>query len=183
MFALSTQVLLKSIVALKTSQFHKKPRLFLVYMPLEPQSGRRSKSTRNIYHQHKNLHKMQLWQSRRLKSSIFLYLKGFKSLSPIKVAVTMRLPLGRMEQGGRGIMKPCIPAYKTTHIFYSNQSLLNIEAESQGFISLLCFLSSSLAFCLASRALHSAQQDSFSRSGGSQCRHADDSTEPVSLIS
>lgn len=135
----------------------KKTRLFLVYMPLEPQSGKCSWSTSNIYHQHKNLYKMQMWHSRRLKSSIFLYLKGFKSMSPINVAVTMRLPLGRMEQGGTGIMKPCIPAYKTICIFYSNQSLLNTEAESQGFITPLCFLFSSLAFFSpASCALHSA---------------------------
>lgn len=60
--------------------------------------------------------------SRRLKSNVFLYLKGFKSMSPINVAVTMRLTLGRTEQGGTGIMKPCIPAYKTTCIFYTNSA-------------------------------------------------------------
>lgn len=66
---LSTQVFL-NIVAMKNSQFKKNkikqnkkkhhPMLFLVYMPLEPQSGRCSQSTSNIYHQHKNLHKMLL---------------------------------------------------------------------------------------------------------------------------
>lgn len=58
----------------------------------------------------------------------------------------------RMEQGGTGTVKACVPAYKITHIFYSKQSLLlNTEAKSQGFISLLCsFLLSSL--CPALRA-------------------------------
>lgn len=55
-------------------------------------------------------------------------------MTPIKVAVTTRVPLGRMEQGGTGIMKPSILACKTTRAFYSKQSFLNIEAESQGFI-------------------------------------------------
>jgi len=84
---------------------------------------------------------MQLWQSRRFKSNVFLHLKVFRSMSPIQVAVTTRLPLGRMEQGGTHITKPCTPVCKTTHIFHSEESLLNTEATWQGFhTSLLCLL-------------------------------------------
>lgn len=76
---------------LKASQFQKKTAVFLAYMPTEPQSGRGSQSTSNIYHQHKDLHKMQQWQSRScLKSNVFLCLERFKSMSPTKAALDMK---------------------------------------------------------------------------------------------
>lgn len=71
-------------------------------MPMEPQSGRGSQSTSNIYHHHKDLHKMQQWQSRSLKFNVFLYLEGFRYMFPMKAALGMKLPLrgfSREEQG------------------------------------------------------------------------------------
>lgn len=115
-------------------------------------SGRCSRSIVNIYHwykKYKNLHKTQFLQNRKVKSNIFLFLKGFKSMSPIKGAVTMRPPMGRMDCRERGIVKHCIIAYKTTRIFYIKQLLLNTEAVTRiqtipvfsflYFISLLSF--------------------------------------------
>lgn len=93
-------------------------------MLTEPQSGRSSQSTSNIYHQHKDLHKMQQWHNRNFMSSIFLYLAGFKSTFPITAALDIKLPLCRAQQGGTGIMKPYSPSYNTTPEFPANSLCL-----------------------------------------------------------
>lgn len=128
--------------------------LFLVYMPLEPQSGRCSQSTSNIYHQHKNLHKMLLWQSRRLKSNVS------KDSNPHLLSNWLQLRCylwgvqSREEQGLWSLVSLLTrpPVY-----FIAKSLLLNTEAKSQGFMSLLCFLSSSLPSSLPYCALHSVQ--------------------------
>lgn len=154
-------------------------------MPLEPQSGRCSRGIVNIYHwykKYKNLHKTEFLQNRKVKSNIFLYLKGFKSMSPIKGAVTMRPPMGRMDCRETGIVKPCIIVYKTTHIFYIKQLLLNTEAESQEFRPSLYFLSCIL-FPSSLFLPTLSTMTIFIRSRETQRCHADNGAESVSLIS
>lgn len=64
--------------------------------------------------------------------NIFLYLKRLLSMSPIEGAVTKRALTGNREE--QELWKPCIHAYRTICISYiSYITLLNAEAESQGF--------------------------------------------------
>lgn len=79
--------------------------------------------------------------------NIFLYLKRLLSMSPIEGAVTKRALMGNREE--QELWKPCIHAYRTICISYIKESLLNAEAESQGFRPFLYFLflhASSLLF-------------------------------------
>lgn len=59
------------------------------------------------------------------------------SMSPNEGAVTKRALMGSGEE--QGLWKPCIHAYKIIYISYIKRSLLNTEAESQGFRPFLFF--------------------------------------------
>lgn len=130
-------------------------------MPMEPQSGRGSQSTSNIYHHHNDLHKMQQWQSRSLKFNVFLYLEGFRYMFPMKAALGMKLPLRGFSREEQGLWS-LAALLKTPFLHFKADSLCITEAESQGFISPLCSLP--LSFLVPYRA----QGNSFSSTGQSE---------------
>lgn len=145
-------------------------------MLTEPQSGRSSQSTSNIYHQHKDLHKMQQWHNRNFMSSIFLYLEGFKSTFPITAALDIKLPLCRAQQGGTGIMKPYSPSYNTTPEFPANSLCLVQKLSHKDSYHPL--YPSSLTCCALQGTRGQFQQDRRVRA-----HRADGSTEPASFTS
>lgn len=156
----STRFCLKTIMPLKASRLKKTLEYFL---PTEPPSGRGSQSMSNIYHQHKDLHKMQQWQCRSLKSNVSLCLEGLKSMSPIKAALDMKLPLWRVQQGGTGILKPCSTSHSTTPVFYSSLCLVQKLSHKDPHHPSVFFLSHFL--CLTGhRGTVSAGQESQSPS-------------------
>lgn len=164
MFALFTQVLLKNYHGTEGQPVSKKPGVFLAYMPMEPQSGRGSQSTNKIYHQHKDLHKMQQWQSRSLKSSVFLYLEGFKYMFPMKAALGMKLPLRGYIREELGLWS--LAALLTTPLFHfiaKSLCLLQQLSHKDSYHFSAVFLSHFL--CLTGhKGTVSAAQDSHSPS-------------------